>query len=147
MKINSINLPLGWILVFLAVLLNPWLIVPALGGALTLERIFIVLAFDTCLLLLGVVLMYYRVQVSLWVAVVNLALLCFLLSLIEIGLIFFMNNPGTIPARLLGDMSGLYWTVTKVIQYTEQSTRYDRDLTYLLRPGEFDFNTLELSTR
>jgi hypothetical protein len=114
---------------------------------LGLERKFIFSTLDALLLLLGVVLVYYRVRVSLWVVVVNIALLVSLLGLIEIGLIFFMNNPGTIPARFLSDMRRLYWATTKWIQYNEQSARYDNDLTYVLRPGEFVFSTLEFSTR
>ena len=147
MKLKSINLPLGWILIFLGVLLNPWLIVIYLGSELSLDRKLIVLTLDGFLLLLGLMLVYYRVRVSLWVAVVNIALLCFFLGFIEIGLGLFMNNPGTIPAKFLGDMTRLYWASTKHIQYNEQSAGYDGDLTYLLRPGEFAFTTLEFSTR
>ncbi len=147
MKIKPINLPLGWMLVFLGVLLNPWFIMAVLGGKLTLERTFIVLILDAFLLLLGVMLAYYRVRVSLWVAVVNIALLFSLLSLIEIGLLFFMNNPKTIPARFLADMSSLYWGTMHFIQFNAQSARYDGDLAYLLRPEEFEFTTVEFSTR
>ena len=95
---------------------------------------------------IGVVLLRRRRTVEVRVIAVNLVLLILLCSMLEVFLAALLTWPNLIPPGPLRRMTrSLYRMRQNTIQYDPTCARYDSDLSYVLRPGVFEFANQEFS--
>jgi len=78
--------------------------------------------------------------------VYNIIVAFLILFLIELGFIFLLNHPRSIPKKYFGQFKKYYNLVDRnIIQLQEEFAAYHPDLFYTLQPGDFIFENREFS--
>lgn len=70
------------------------------------------------------------------------------LLVIELLIVFLLNNPNKIPSFLFPEFKQHYSLVDRnIIQFDSNSSRFDSSKFYVLKPGQFEFNNREFDTK